>query len=50
MGLYEDAESAVKWLKCKGYNLKKNIILYGESLGTGVAVEVAQNKNMQVLF
>ena len=25
--------------------MKKNIILYGESLGTGVAVEIAQNKN-----
>jgi len=28
----------------KGIN-EKNIILYGESLGTGVAVQVAQNKN-----
>jgi len=44
MGLYEDAKSAIKWLKAKGIK-EKNIILYGESLGTGVAVEVAQNKN-----
>ena len=44
MGLYEDAKSAIKWLKMKGVN-EKNIILYGESLGTGVAIEVAQNKN-----
>ena len=44
MGLYEDAESAIKWLKMKGVN-EKNIILYGESLGTGVAVHVAQNQN-----
>ena len=30
----------------KGKGIKeKNIILYGESLGTGVAVEIAQNKN-----
>ena len=43
MGLYEDAESAVKWLNVKGIK-EKNIILYGESLGTGVAIEVAQNK------
>ena len=43
IGLYKDAESAIKWLKMKGIN-EKNIILYGESLGTGVAVEVAQNK------
>ena len=43
-GLYEDARSAVKWLKLKGID-EKNIIIYGESLGTGVAVEIAQNKN-----
>ena len=43
IGLYKDAESAIKWLKTKGIN-EKNIILYGESLGTGVAVEIAQNK------
>ena len=43
-GLYEDAKSAVRWLKSKGI-LEKNIIIYGESLGTGVATEIAQNKN-----
>ena len=43
-GLYSDAASAIKWLKSKGVT-EKNIILYGESLGTGVAIEVAQNKN-----
>jgi len=43
-GLYEDARSAVRWLKSKGI-LEKNIIIYGESLGTGVATEIAQNKN-----
>ena len=42
--MYEDAESAIRWLKIKGIE-EKNIILYGESLGTGVAVEIAQNKN-----
>lgn len=44
VGLYNDAASAIKWLKSKGVT-EKNIILYGESLGAGVAVEVAQNKN-----
>jgi len=44
LGLYRDAESAIKWLKLKGV-IEKKIILYGESLGTGVAVEIAQNKN-----
>ena len=43
-GLYEDAKSAVAWLKSKGVN-ENNIIIYGESLGTGVATEIAQNKN-----
>jgi len=43
-GLYEDARSAVAWLKSKGVN-ENNIIIYGESLGTGVATEIAQNKN-----
>ena len=43
-GLYEDAKSAVNWLKSNGIT-EKNIIIYGESLGTGVAVEIAQNKN-----
>jgi len=42
--LYRDAKSAIKWLNLKGIT-EENIILYGESLGTGVAVEVAQNKN-----
>ena len=44
IGLYEDAKATIKWLRTKGIK-EKNIILYGESLGTGVAVEVAQNKN-----
>jgi len=43
-GLYEDAKSAIKWLKNKGIT-EENIIIYGESLGTGVAIEIAQNKN-----
>ena len=43
-GLYEDAKSAIKWLKNKGIK-EENIIIYGESLGTGVATEIAQNKN-----
>ena len=42
IGLYEDAKATIKWLSTKGIK-EKNIILYGESLGTGVAVEVAQS-------
>jgi fermentation-respiration switch protein FrsA (DUF1100 family) len=42
-GLYEDARSTLDWLKIKGVK-EKNLILYGESLGTAVAIEIAQNK------
>ena len=42
-GLYEDARSTLNWLAKQGVKEDK-IILYGESLGTGVSVEVAQNK------
>ncbi len=43
-GLYQDAKKAVEWLQNKGIN-KKDIILYGESLGTGIAVELASKDN-----
>ena len=43
-GLYEDASSAIRWLKSKGVK-ENNLIIYGESLGTGIATELAQNKN-----
>ena len=43
-GLYQDARSAVKWLIKQGV-FEENIIVYGESLGTGVTTEIAQNKN-----
>jgi len=41
-GLYEDARSAVKWLINQGV-IEENIVIYGESLGTGIAIEIAQN-------
>ena len=43
-GLYIDANSAISWLKNLGL-LEKDIILYGESLGTGIATELAQTNN-----
>ena len=43
-GLYQDARSAVKWLINEGA-IEEHIVIYGESLGTGVATEIAQNKN-----
>ena len=39
--LYNDAEEAVRWLNNQGID-NKNIILYGESLGTGVATELGK--------
>jgi len=41
-GLYEDGKSAINWLNNKGIK-NEDLILYGESLGTGVAVHLAQN-------
>ena len=43
-GLYIDASSAILWLKKLGLK-EDDIILYGESLGTGVATEIAQSNN-----
>jgi fermentation-respiration switch protein FrsA (DUF1100 family) len=43
-GLYQDAKSALNWLNSKGITDDK-IVLYGESLGTSVAIEVGQNRN-----
>ena len=43
-GLYEDGQSAIQWLYKKGLK-EEDIILYGESLGTGIATHLAQNKN-----
>ena len=43
-GLYNDAKSAIIWLKKFGLT-EKDIVIYGESLGTGVATEIAQNSN-----
>ena len=43
-GLYEDGKSAINWLLDKGVK-EENIVIYGESLGTGVATHLSQNKN-----
>ena len=40
--LYHDGNRVVEWLHEQGIN-KNDIILYGESLGTGVATELASN-------
>ena len=43
-GLYKDALSGIEWLNKKGIS-NDQIILYGESLGTAITTEIAQNKN-----
>jgi len=43
-GLYDDARSAINWLENEGV-MKEDIVIYGESLGTGVATEIVQNNN-----
>ena len=42
-GLYEDAQSTLDWLRKQMIN-EDQLIIYGESLGTGVTLEIAQNK------
>ena len=42
--LYYDAQQIIDWLKAQGLD-NKDIVLYGESLGTGVATELASNNN-----
>ncbi|MDA9653449.1 alpha/beta hydrolase [Candidatus Pelagibacter sp.] len=43
-GLYIDGKSAVNWVLEQGVK-EENIVLYGESLGTGIVIEIAQNRN-----
>lgn len=42
-GLYTDARSALAWLKERGY-AQNCLVYFGESLGTGVAVQMAAEK------
>lgn len=39
-GLYHDARAAIKALEAQGYS-RANMVFYGESLGTGIAVQMA---------
>ncbi len=41
-GLYLDATAAVDWLLEQGGHQIGNVVIYGESLGSGVAVETAK--------
>ena len=47
--LYTDAKAAIKWLNEEGVT-NNQIILYGESLGSGVAVEVGKENNFNSII
>lgn len=40
-GLYKDGRACIKWLQDQGYGAGKTVI-YGESIGSGIAVQMAQ--------
>jgi pimeloyl-ACP methyl ester carboxylesterase len=40
-GILHDAHAAIKFLKDKGYDLNTQVLLIGESLGSGIASEIA---------
>lgn len=48
-GLYTDAETAVEYLFSKGYKAE-NIILWGRSLGSAVAIETALKYNVKAVI
>lgn len=48
-GLYMDARAAIKFIQAKGYSLSDTIII-GESLGTGIATQMALENKFKGLF
>jgi fermentation-respiration switch protein FrsA (DUF1100 family) len=48
-GLYKDGQAAYDFLVQKGFK-KDNIILYGRSIGTGIAVDVASKNESKALI
>lgn len=49
IGLTKDGEAAVKFAHSKTFS-NKDIVLYGESLGTGIAINLGQNKRFHALI
>lgn len=49
-GLYTDAQAAISFLTQENKIPLDHLILYGESLGTGVAVEMAQEHNVKAVI
>jgi len=48
-GLYNDARAAIKYLIDNGYKAD-NIFMYGESLGTGVVIQMATEYDMKAII
>jgi fermentation-respiration switch protein FrsA (DUF1100 family) len=48
-GLYLDAEAAIDFVQTKGYKIEETILI-GESLGTGIATEMATRHRFKGLF
>ena len=46
VGLYEDAQAVLNWLNQKGIP-DTHIVLYGESLGSGVAIQMAAHRQLK---
>lgn len=50
LGIYKDGKAALQYaIKSLGY-LEENIIIFGRSIGTAVAVDLAQNRNIDSLI
>ncbi len=49
-GLYKDARSYIKWLEDHQDVKAEQIILYGESLGSGVAVQIATEYDVKAVI
>jgi fermentation-respiration switch protein FrsA (DUF1100 family) len=48
-GLYQDGRAYMRWLGANGY-APDHVIIYGESLGTGVAVQIAKETPPKALI
>jgi hypothetical protein len=48
-GLYNDARAALNYLQAKGLKAK-DLVLYGESLGSGVAVQMAMERDFRAVI
>lgn len=48
-GLYKDGRACLKWLEDKGY-LTSQFIIYGESIGSGVATQIASEIQPRMLI